>query len=291
LDPDREAHGVDGAAYDTFGNSVAISGNMVVVGACGAGAAYEFTKPGSGWANMTQNAKLTASDGALGTAVAVSGDTVIVGEQDATVGSNSYQGAAYVFTSIPLLVAPPSNQLSKVGQSKSFDLGSFASGPTAIAPFSIDVNWGDGSADTKFNQSAAGPITTQNHSYATTGNDTVTVTVTDSSNHSSSATLGVTVVTVDVFICGVGKDHQLRSDLQWCADAAEFWRVSIFDTGVMETAANTVSSAQQLRLVAQFRLSRWTRRIINSCSTGITTRRRRWMRIIPTAPIRCRLTL
>ena len=59
----------DGAAGDSFGSSVSISGNTLVVGARQAniasnheqGAAYVFVEPGSGWANMTQTAKLTAS--------------------------------------------------------------------------------------------------------------------------------------------------------------------------------------------------------------------------------------
>ena len=57
----------------------------------GQGAAYVFTEPGSGWADMTQTAKLTASDGAgggyLGYSVSISGDTVVVGALDATVGA------------------------------------------------------------------------------------------------------------------------------------------------------------------------------------------------------------
>ena len=65
----------DGATNNEFGDSVSISGNTVVVGAPDAkvgsnsqqGAAYVFTEPGSGWANMTQTAKLTASDGAAAT--------------------------------------------------------------------------------------------------------------------------------------------------------------------------------------------------------------------------------
>ena len=81
----------DGAAGDDFGYSVSISGNTVVVGASratvggnsGQGAAYVFTEPGSGWANMTQTAKLTASDGAadddFGDSVSISGNTVVVG--------------------------------------------------------------------------------------------------------------------------------------------------------------------------------------------------------------------
>ena len=51
---------------------------------------------------MTQTAKLTASDGAadddFGYSVSISGNTVVVGADDATVGGNAGQGAAYVFT-------------------------------------------------------------------------------------------------------------------------------------------------------------------------------------------------
>jgi FG-GAP repeat protein len=95
-------------AEDSFGVIVAISGNTVVVGAPLAkigtnlqqGAAYVFVKPASGWKNMTQVAKLTASDGAaydqLGRAVAISGNSVIVGAPQAVRGGYG-AGAAYVF--------------------------------------------------------------------------------------------------------------------------------------------------------------------------------------------------
>src|SRR5207247_699415 len=60
-----------------------------------------FVKPTTGWANATETAKLTASDGAardfFGESVAISPDTIVVGADSATVGSNLHQGAAYVF--------------------------------------------------------------------------------------------------------------------------------------------------------------------------------------------------
>ena len=90
----------DGAASARFGRSVSISGNTVV--ATGGLAAYVFTEPASGWANMTETAKLTASDGEantyFGCSVSISGNTVVVGASYATVGGNTMQGAAYVFT-------------------------------------------------------------------------------------------------------------------------------------------------------------------------------------------------
>ncbi len=63
---------------------------------------YVFVKPSSGWSSGHEAAKLTASNGAelgLGDSVGVSADgsTVVAGAENATVGGNTYQGAAYVF--------------------------------------------------------------------------------------------------------------------------------------------------------------------------------------------------
>ncbi len=92
----------DGNRNDELGWSVAISGNTVVVGAPyatvgnnqGQGAAYVFVKPKSGWGNMTQIAKLTASDGKaddlFGVSVSISGDTVLVGVSGNYAGSGGY---------------------------------------------------------------------------------------------------------------------------------------------------------------------------------------------------------
>jgi hypothetical protein len=97
----------DAADSDSFGLSVAVDGDTIVVGASvkdvgsnvDQGAVYVFTRSGSTW---TQQAKLTASDGAsgdeFGTSVAIDGDSLIVGAFADDVGSNSNQGSAYVFT-------------------------------------------------------------------------------------------------------------------------------------------------------------------------------------------------
>jgi len=94
----------DAAASDSFGRSVAVSGDTAVVGAVGdddggftSGSAYVFTRSGATW---SQQAKLTASDAAaqdfFGTSVSVSGDTAVVGaDRDDDAGFDS--GSAYVF--------------------------------------------------------------------------------------------------------------------------------------------------------------------------------------------------
>jgi hypothetical protein len=96
----------DLAAGDFFGTSVAISGDTVVVGAdwadvggkANAGKAYVFARSGTVW---RQQAKLTAGDAAaddhFGAAVAVSGDTAVVGAPSHDTPGGMDAGSAYVF--------------------------------------------------------------------------------------------------------------------------------------------------------------------------------------------------
>jgi len=105
----EQAHltALDGAAWDNFGFSVALSGDTALVGAYGdnvganldQGSAYVFTRSGTTW---SEQAHLTASDGAavdnFGFSVALSGDTALVGADSDDVGANLDQGSAYVFT-------------------------------------------------------------------------------------------------------------------------------------------------------------------------------------------------
>ncbi|MEP7343014.1 MAG: putative Ig domain-containing protein, partial [Acidobacteriota bacterium] len=99
----------DGAAQDRFGSAVALSGDTVVVGAnqdkigtnVNQGSAYVFARSGTAW---TQQQKLTAADGGaddrFGAAVALGGDTLVVGTLSNSLGLNSNPGSAYVFTRI-----------------------------------------------------------------------------------------------------------------------------------------------------------------------------------------------
>ena len=94
----------DGAAYDRFGHSVSISGDVAVIGARldddngdMSGSAYVFRFDGANW---IEEAKLLASDGApedeFGNSVSVSGDVAVIGAHlDDDNGAES--GSAYVF--------------------------------------------------------------------------------------------------------------------------------------------------------------------------------------------------
>lgn len=112
LNEDAKLTASDAAAGDQFGQSVAVSGNIVVIGSyledrpncTDCGAAYVFERPSRGWSGpLTQTAKLTASDAAdgdwFGQAVSISGDIVVVGAPGPScVTSDSDNcGAVYVF--------------------------------------------------------------------------------------------------------------------------------------------------------------------------------------------------
>jgi len=96
---------------DDLGYASAISGNTIVVGSPGAyvdtvecGAAFVFVKPSSGWANMTESAKLVPSDCAdgdeFGSSVAISGNNIAVGAPDHP--SSTRVGKGYYYTKPPV---------------------------------------------------------------------------------------------------------------------------------------------------------------------------------------------
>eukprot|EP01043_Picozoa_sp_COSAG02_P023081 COSAG02_NODE_1222_length_13800_cov_66.755565_1_plen_399_part_10 len=99
----------DGAGGDYFGISVAISGEVVVVGAywdnnaggTNAGAAYIFVRDAAGSGAWTESQKLLASDGAgddqFGISVAISGEVAVVGAYRDDNAGGTDAGAAYIF--------------------------------------------------------------------------------------------------------------------------------------------------------------------------------------------------
>lgn len=99
--------GADGMPNDFFGESVALDGDTVLIGAYGddvgqnytQGSAFIFTRSGTSW---TLQAQLTVDDGAddgeFGYSVALDGDTALVGAWRKDIGGNDDQGSAYIFT-------------------------------------------------------------------------------------------------------------------------------------------------------------------------------------------------
>ncbi len=129
--------------------------------------------------------------------------------------------------STPMAVTAPSDQTSLEGAATTFNLGSFTdsednfwaanewaatggSWGTAIGQFSlgdkgpwtVNVSWGDGTADSTFTATSPTSLGTLSHTYAEEGSETVTVKVTDTADgKTASKTFTVTVtdppVTVD----------------------------------------------------------------------------------------------
>ena len=91
----------DGEFGDSFGIIPCIKDDMIVVGAFyddnEKGSAYVFKKPATGWTDMTETAKLTASDGEsgdrFGRAVDIYNNTVIIGAYH----DDDETGSAYIF--------------------------------------------------------------------------------------------------------------------------------------------------------------------------------------------------
>lgn len=154
-----QLNAADGAAGDSFGISVAISGDTVIAGAYEdtvggtpqQGSAYVYVRNAGVW---TQQAQLTAADGggsdSFGVSVSISGDTAVIGADFDDVGGNVNQGSAYIFvrnagvwTQQAQLIAPDGASQDEFGWSVAI------SGDTAIVgAFQNDVgaNGNQGSA-------------------------------------------------------------------------------------------------------------------------------------------------
>jgi hypothetical protein len=136
----------DGATTDELGESVALQGSTCVAGAGesvsngGAGAAYVFVSPGSGWANENETAKLTASDASSednnARSVAISADesTIVTGAPGRQFRLGTPYGAAYIFTkpSAGWQTATQTSEVFPPGPSQAFGLSMAINGPGTI---------------------------------------------------------------------------------------------------------------------------------------------------------------
>ena len=131
-----------------FGNDVGISGNTATVGAPNdvfngknwIGALYVFVEPEGGWANMTQTAKLTASDGGiddqLGNSAAISGNWALGGAPQYEPFGHTGDGKAYLFhkptTGWNNMLETVELKASDETECSAFGVGSRISGGTVV---------------------------------------------------------------------------------------------------------------------------------------------------------------
>ena len=132
----------DGAEHAFFGHSVAVNGDIAVVGTYldYVESAYVFARSGATW---TERQKLTASDGGygFGDSVAISGGTVVIGAYLDEIGGNYNQGSAYIFAcaSCPTITLNPVSLPSGEAGSP-YNLNLTASG--AAGPYNYSVSSG-----------------------------------------------------------------------------------------------------------------------------------------------------
>jgi hypothetical protein len=197
----------DASGGNLFGRAVAVSGNTAVVGAqfgnTAAGSAYVFVRSGTSW---SQQAKLTASDAAafdfFGAAVAISGDTVVVGAlaDDTAAGSNA--GSAYVFVSADANT-PPAITAASVSRTQGLpaSIGAIAQvndAEDALNTLNITVN-GAASATaggvtvSSISVDASGQVTASVGADCNASNASFTLRVADSGGLFAEATLNITV--------------------------------------------------------------------------------------------------
>lgn len=147
----------DAAANDLFGNSIAIAGNTIIVGAPGknssAGAAYLFdATTGLQFDKLTPSGPQTGAY--FGRAVAVEGNHVVVGAPFASFGVSSV-GLAYLFdtttgTQLALLKAGDGATSDRFGESVAISSGQIlvgawahsSLGPNSGAAYVFDVTTG-----------------------------------------------------------------------------------------------------------------------------------------------------
>src|SRR5262249_53546031 len=131
------------------------------------------TSPGSGLPD-TISVTITGADGQSGTA------------------STSVVVTDYV----PMVTAPAGVPGPNEGATTAYDLGTFSDADPSNTAWSVDVNGGDGSADTSFTTTSQGALGSHSHVFGDSGTYTVTVTVSDDDGDAGSATFQVVVADV-----------------------------------------------------------------------------------------------
>ncbi len=91
---------LDGALGDNFGSSIALSGDLALIGARGADAVYAFQRAGSRWVQgqrFTGSSSRGSSASDFGASIVLEGDIAIIGAPTAFDNFIVQAGAAYIF--------------------------------------------------------------------------------------------------------------------------------------------------------------------------------------------------
>jgi hypothetical protein len=210
---------LDGATFDFFGYSVALSDNTAFIGATQnigngyySGSMYVFIRPRNTW---MQQAKLLASDGAagdcFGCSVSLNSNTALIGAfWDDDNGDDS--GSVYVFKDIngnqlPLADFSWTPLNSSPNQQITFNASASHDPDGTITLFEWDWN-----NDGVFEESHSSPATT--HSWATAGSYSVTLRVTDDDDATSTITKTVNVSEINLAIGlygGIGVNADIKN--------------------------------------------------------------------------------
>jgi Bacterial Ig domain/PKD domain len=159
-----------------------------------AGFHYQYHCDGSAFASPADYASASTSDSTQCTFDDNGMYTVRARIIDKDNGATSYTTDVKVDNVAPT-VTDPSDQNADEGESFSYDLGSFTD-PGSDSPWAVDVDWGDGTPHTMFNETSTGAITEHAHAYDDNGAYTVTVQVTDKDGASDSKTFKATIANV-----------------------------------------------------------------------------------------------
>jgi PKD repeat protein len=116
--------------------------------------------------------------------------SVTVTDKDSADDTASFE---IVVDNLDPVVTPAVDQGASEGNSTSFNLGSFSDAGVDDGPWAVDVDWGDGSAHTTFNETAQGLVSAKSHTYDDSSSYTVTVKVTDKDGGFDTASFAVTV--------------------------------------------------------------------------------------------------
>jgi hypothetical protein len=131
-----------GMSPQYFGYSVDIEGDTIVVGAMGTtsytGSAHVFTRSGSAWSHSVNLVGANVTNSGFGWSVGISGNDIIVGEQDYDLGSDANVGKIYIYrransssafatTPVYTHISPAPQAISYYGKQVAMD------GDTAIA--------------------------------------------------------------------------------------------------------------------------------------------------------------